>query len=341
MVFFTCNHCGESLKKPMVDKHYTYNKCRNAPFFLTCVDCLKDFSGEEFREHTKCISESEKYSAKGFVAKPDRNKGAQKQEAWTEIIQMHLAHRSDLDDYTRSSLERIAQQTNVPRKKAKFVNFLGNCMRMSPNNAQKMWSVVEKALEEFQAKERLARDEHAARQRAAKEEREAAKAATELTVNGVDEKTTDIVGEKPSKKNKKAKQVSEITSTTDEIAATVESTDKKQKKSKKRKAETSAEFETEVGAISSKSKKKRHDQEVAVETPPSNFEWKRVITEVLQKKGCVKLTKLKAKVLKKLTAFNEEVLPTVKDEKKYEKHFEQMSKFIQIEGDTAKLIVSQ
>lgn len=28
MVFFTCNHCGESLKKATVAKHYSFNKCK-------------------------------------------------------------------------------------------------------------------------------------------------------------------------------------------------------------------------------------------------------------------------------------------------------------------------
>ncbi|XP_039285415.1 cell growth-regulating nucleolar protein [Nilaparvata lugens] len=42
MVFFTCQHCGTSLKKNAVDKHYM-TECRNRSPNLTCVDCLKDF----------------------------------------------------------------------------------------------------------------------------------------------------------------------------------------------------------------------------------------------------------------------------------------------------------
>lgn len=82
MVFFTCNHCGESLKKAAVEKHYSFKSCkqphslvfftayksklltklfhslhlgRNAPIFLTCVDCLKDFKEEEYAAHTKVL----------------------------------------------------------------------------------------------------------------------------------------------------------------------------------------------------------------------------------------------------------------------------------------------
>lgn len=40
MVFFTCNGCGESLKKAQVDKHVTM--CRGCQV-LSCIDCGKDF----------------------------------------------------------------------------------------------------------------------------------------------------------------------------------------------------------------------------------------------------------------------------------------------------------
>ena len=39
MVFFTCDACGESLKKAQVEKHYKF-KCRSCSV-LTCVDCQK------------------------------------------------------------------------------------------------------------------------------------------------------------------------------------------------------------------------------------------------------------------------------------------------------------
>lgn len=42
MVVFTCAHCGDSLQKPKVEKHYD-TKCRNKCPDLCCVDCLKDF----------------------------------------------------------------------------------------------------------------------------------------------------------------------------------------------------------------------------------------------------------------------------------------------------------
>lgn len=40
MVFFTCNACGESLKKAQVENHV--NICRKCQV-LSCIDCGKDF----------------------------------------------------------------------------------------------------------------------------------------------------------------------------------------------------------------------------------------------------------------------------------------------------------
>ena len=63
MVYFTCDACGEQLKKPNVEKHYQ-QKCRNC-YKLTCIDCLKDFFGDEYQEHNACMSEAQRYSKEG------------------------------------------------------------------------------------------------------------------------------------------------------------------------------------------------------------------------------------------------------------------------------------
>ncbi|KAJ3415692.1 hypothetical protein HDV05_004370 [Chytridiales sp. JEL 0842] len=65
MVTFVCEACQESLKKQKLDQH-TY-RCRYAQF--TCVDCSKTFQGTEYRAHTSCISEAEKYQKALFKPK--------------------------------------------------------------------------------------------------------------------------------------------------------------------------------------------------------------------------------------------------------------------------------
>ncbi len=51
MVFFTCNACGESLKKNQVEKHYRH-KCRSCEV-LTCVDCHKVREGLTHKKRRK------------------------------------------------------------------------------------------------------------------------------------------------------------------------------------------------------------------------------------------------------------------------------------------------
>lgn len=110
---------------------------------------MKDFRAEEYVAHTKCVTEAERYAAKGqYTAKPDKNKGAQKQEIWTECIE-ELASRADLDGTVRDVLQRIAAQSNVPRKKPKFINFLKSSMRFNVQRAEKVWEIIEEGLEEF------------------------------------------------------------------------------------------------------------------------------------------------------------------------------------------------
>lgn len=81
MVFFTCDGCGESVKKPSVEKHRWTCKRSHA---LSCMDCNKVFRDDEYKNHVKCISEEQKYAAKGFV--PKQNKGEVKQEKWFEQV---------------------------------------------------------------------------------------------------------------------------------------------------------------------------------------------------------------------------------------------------------------
>jgi len=127
MVVFNCNACGEALKKNQVEKHTS--RCRNCEA-LSCVDCGKDFWGNDYQSHTKCISEEEKYCGKGFV--PKVNKGEVKQEQWTEKVQDAI-EKSKSNPKLKGLLERLKDYPNIPRKRAKFENFLKNSLRV--NNA--------------------------------------------------------------------------------------------------------------------------------------------------------------------------------------------------------------
>ncbi|TVY87937.1 UPF0743 protein [Lachnellula willkommii] len=68
MVSFSCESCGDVLTKKKLDPHR--NQCRGASF--TCLDCMVHFQGNEYRAHTSCISEAQKYQ--GALYRPDKEK---------------------------------------------------------------------------------------------------------------------------------------------------------------------------------------------------------------------------------------------------------------------------
>ncbi|KAJ3826008.1 hypothetical protein F5880DRAFT_157722 [Lentinula raphanica] len=57
MVSFQCHACNDVVKKPKLDQHR--NRCHSG---FDCIDCSKTFhTPAEYKNHTSCISEAEKY----------------------------------------------------------------------------------------------------------------------------------------------------------------------------------------------------------------------------------------------------------------------------------------
>lgn len=126
MVVFVCSSCGGSFKKNQVEKHWN-TKCRNI-HQVSCMDCSKDFTGKEFADHVKCITENEKYGGNQAVIK--EKKGAVRQEAWVAYIKEKLANAHDMDPKLKELLGFITDFPNLPSKKQKFTNFFNNCPKL-------------------------------------------------------------------------------------------------------------------------------------------------------------------------------------------------------------------
>ncbi|KAK0162552.1 hypothetical protein PV327_006320 [Microctonus hyperodae] len=149
MVVFTCNNCGDSLQKPRVAKHYQI-QCHRA-ISLTCVDCFKDFLGDEYVGHTKCITEAERYGSKDYVAKPSANKGEKKQQEWIKIVNNVINGVNNLTKDEKNILQHISKHENIPRKKVKFMNFVKSSMgfRVNMNAVESCWMKIEAASNEI------------------------------------------------------------------------------------------------------------------------------------------------------------------------------------------------
>ncbi|KAK3382319.1 hypothetical protein B0T24DRAFT_515247 [Lasiosphaeria ovina] len=70
MVSFSCESCGDVLTKKKLDPHRT--RCHGATF--TCIDCMVYFPGTDYRTHTSCMTEDQKYQ--GALYRPKKAKTA-------------------------------------------------------------------------------------------------------------------------------------------------------------------------------------------------------------------------------------------------------------------------
>ena len=57
-MWFICDDCGDTIKKPQLKKHF--NACSAS--ILSCVDCGQEFNRHTVQGHTTCVTEHEKYA---------------------------------------------------------------------------------------------------------------------------------------------------------------------------------------------------------------------------------------------------------------------------------------
>lgn len=62
------------------------------------------------------------------------------------------------DPSLKAPFEKLMSMDNVPRKKAKFINFVQNCCHLPNNVVEKVWAVLEEVRNK-QIEERKKRDE--------------------------------------------------------------------------------------------------------------------------------------------------------------------------------------
>ncbi|CZS97883.1 related to cell growth regulating nucleolar protein LYAR [Rhynchosporium graminicola] len=113
MVSFSCENCGDVLTKKKLDPHR--NQCYGASF--TCIDCMVHFYGTEYRAHTSCVSEAQKYQ--GALYRPEKEKKGRNnnQQNHSQALvqqqqqqQQHAAYVEDADDeYNHNSHIEIVE----------------------------------------------------------------------------------------------------------------------------------------------------------------------------------------------------------------------------------------
>ncbi|KAF6199882.1 hypothetical protein GE061_006180 [Apolygus lucorum] len=273
MVMFSCNRCSKGLKKKDVLNHSFQCGGRNN-INVTCIDCLKDFRGNEFDKHTSCVTEEARYGGKGVVVKET----GKKQNQWLGIVREVLSVNKSLDVPVKKFLQSIQHMENIPRNQKKFHNWANSAMHIKDKSF--LDQVFEILQTEFQK-----RNEAIKESAAEKTMDNSTEVVTEENgVNGEGgkkQKADDVQeelgnGEVNDKKRKKKKKSEKVDESVEEVERMEEETcqapetkeddvklTKKEKKLKKKKAK----FEAELQDIEN-FKKNEQDGEVAEEEAP-------------------------------------------------------------------------
>lgn len=100
------------------------------------------FRGKDYESHIKCITEEERYSAKGFQAK--EKKGEKKQNTWVEMLQSVLDEQRNSPRNVLRIIETVSKFNNTPRKKPKFINFVKNVCgnKTNPKDIDQAWDLI-------------------------------------------------------------------------------------------------------------------------------------------------------------------------------------------------------
>ncbi|XP_052872759.1 uncharacterized protein C16C10.8 [Anopheles cruzii] len=280
MVFFTCNHCGEALKKQAVEKHgYRCKRELN----VSCMDCNKDFYGKEYDAHTSCVTELERYSDKNYVPKANANKGARKQETWISTIRAITEAKRNLPKGVTSVFEVIQRNDNIPRKMKGFMNFFQNSAKyIRKPDVEAAWALIE---------EEVKRSKPQPVETAAKTSEQKPSNETTAPTNGKRKQEPEQVPEQPAGKKRKTGNTSNGTENGHNTEAVANGT-------------------TESPAA------ENDDQTNGSE----KFRWNDVIRSLLvSKNNQMKLSKLKKKVLKRYRQFSDGDGAEGKFEKKFSK----------------------
>ncbi|NXY42732.1 LYAR protein, partial [Ceuthmochares aereus] len=230
MVVFTCNACGESVKKAQVEKHVGI--CRNCEC-LSCMDCGKDFWGDDYKEHVRCISEDQKYGGKDFEAKT--NKGDAKQQEWIQKIH-EVMKKPKINPKVQNILEQMRVFDNIPRKKVKFQNWMKNSLRINDSTLQdQVWDIFSEATRNISSEKKQDKPQQKEEEQSAVTEEKAM-----AEENGI---TDDKTERKKSKRERKEERQKNKKKEKKDLKLENQSEMKKSKKSKKGKESLENEFE--------------------------------------------------------------------------------------------------
>lgn len=226
------------------------------------------FRGNDYEAHTKCITEEERYSGKGFVSK--EKKGEKKQNAWVEMLQSVLDEQKTAPRSVLRIIESISKHNNTPRKKPKFINFVKNVCghKTNPKDIDQAWDLISVKLSELSSTNQNRNQKiDTSVSNGDEENKEADENETDLngsTENEKGEKSSeDMNGENDNVENEENNEAGESTNVNKKLSKKQRKEEKKRQKyeSELQSAEAPVPEEIEETQPSKKGKKKKSKNE--------------------------------------------------------------------------------
>lgn len=218
------------------------------------MDCGKDFWGDDYKSHVKCISEDQKYGGKGYEAKA--NKGDVKQQEWIQKIH-EVIKKPNISPKVRNILEQMHTYDNIPRKKVKFQNWMVNSFNVDNSALQdQVWDIFSEATSNGSSKKELEKPLQKVGSQPVKSEVNPLSTENEMTADKLEEK------KKSKRERKEERQKNKKTEKKDmKLESQRENFEnKKGKKSKKEKEATEDENEGTSKSNNAERKKKKHER---------------------------------------------------------------------------------
>lgn len=129
---------------------------------------------DDYRTHTSCLSEVERYETKGRRPKPAKQTP---QQQWTTLL---ASCATSCPPHLKTYFQTMAALDNVPRKEKQFRNFANNSLNLNPRESQRLLGEIWRVLMDAREQQRQAHDSQSEPQRTVPSD--AAEEATPMTL---------------------------------------------------------------------------------------------------------------------------------------------------------------
>lgn len=119
MVTFSCEVCNESMLKKKADQHTS--RCYGA--YFTCIDCSTTFNGTDYRQHTQCITEDQKYQGALYRPKKKQDQAFPAPKAALKVKETKKETKEEPKEESRKESKDESKNTDLKKgKKSEVVD---------------------------------------------------------------------------------------------------------------------------------------------------------------------------------------------------------------------------